>query len=100
MDLCGAYITHKVFGRGQIIDFQTDCVTILFQNANEKKKFVYPNAFGTFLTLENKQLSNQVQKYQNEIALNIAVAQVKAENLRSLKKKEKAKKPTRKTVKK
>ncbi len=94
MDLCGAYITHKVFGRGQIIDFQTSCVTVLFQDAHEEKKFVYPNAFGTFLTLENKQLSNQVQKYQNEIALNAIVAHMKAENHRPLKKKEKAKKPT------
>jgi hypothetical protein len=102
MDLNGAYILHKAFGRGQIIEHEKQCVTILFQETNEKKRFIYPDAFGTFLVLESKKLVKQVQDLQDEIAQTRADAQLEAqrehESSRALEKKEKAKKPAKKTT--
>jgi hypothetical protein len=53
------------------------CVTVLFLESNERKKFIYPNAFGRFLVLENEKLFKQLQDYdyENEIAHSIAAAQ-------------------------
>ncbi len=99
MDFCGEFITHKAFGRGQIVALENHCMTVIFQETNEKKKFIYPDAFGTFLILENKKLAKQIQEYQNEIAQSIAVTQKNSEANRALEKEQKAnntKKATRK----
>lgn len=91
MNLCGEFITHKAFGKGKIVDFENSCVTVVFQDTNEEKKFVYPDAFGKFLVLENKKLATQVENCQNEIAQSIADAQKEYEVKRTLEKQEKAK---------
>ena len=91
MDLCGEFLTHKEFGRGQIVDFANDCVTVLFIDTNEKKRFIYPNAFGRFLILENDQLVKQIQEYKNDIAQSLATAQNDIENSKSLEKKKRPK---------
>jgi hypothetical protein len=96
MNLCGEFITHKAFGRGQIVDLENHCVTVIFQDTNEKKRFIYPEAFGKYLTLENKTLVRQVQEYQNEIAQRIATAQAEIENMKLPEKKVDAKKPAKK----
>lgn len=56
MELCGQVVKHKVFGRGQIIEFDNNHVTILFENSREEKKFKYPQVFDSFLKLENESL--------------------------------------------
>jgi hypothetical protein len=100
MDLCGEFLTHKVFGRGKILGIENGCVTVLFLESNERKKFIYPNAFGRFLVLENEKLVKQLQDYENEIAHSIAAAQRESEANRSFEKIQKvntAKKPPRKS---
>ncbi len=64
MDLCGEFVTHKVFGRGRIIGLENSRVTVRFLELNENKKFIYPSAFGRFLNLENEQLVKQIQSYK------------------------------------
>ena len=92
MDLCGEFVTHKVFGRGRIIGLENDCVTVLFLELNENKKFIYPSAFGRFLNLENDQLIKQIQSYKNGLAQSIADAQKEKENKKTLEKQQKVKK--------
>ena len=46
MNLCGEYVTHKVFGRGKISEQENDCVTVLFSETHGKKRFIYPSASG------------------------------------------------------
>ena len=76
MEFNGEVVKHKVFGKGQIIELKDDYVTILFDDSKEEKKFIYPNAFGMFLELENKTILKQIEKDKN------AIIQKEAENKR------------------
>ena len=73
MKLCGEVLKHKFFGRGQIIAFENDYITVLFEKSKEEKKFAYPTAFGTFLELENTSFLKEIEQDKN------ALAQKKAE---------------------
>jgi transcription elongation factor GreA-like protein len=72
MNLCGEFVTHKVFGNGQITQFDNNCVTVLFSDLNETKKFIFPTAFGPFLTPVSQSISKQIQAYKDEIVQNLA----------------------------
>lgn len=74
MDLCGEFVTHKVFGKGQITSADENCVTVLFGELNETKRFVFPNAFGTFLTPVSQSISMQIQSYKEEIARSLGAS--------------------------
>lgn len=58
---------HKVFGIGQIVEFENNYVTVLFNGWKEEKKFIYPSAFGSFLELEDKSFLKQIEEDKNEI---------------------------------
>ena len=52
MNLVNEEITHKVFGEGNIVEHEESIITVDF---NENiKKFVYPDAFDEFITLNNE----------------------------------------------
>jgi len=76
MELIGEIVKHKAFGRGQVIEFINNNVTVLFDESKEEKRFLYPSAFGEFLQLENKTLSKHIEE---DIA---AIALKEAENKR------------------
>lgn len=67
MELYGEVVTHKFFGRGQIIKFVDNYVTVLFDESNSEKKFTYPSAFGSFLELENKSFLKEIEEDKNVI---------------------------------
>lgn len=54
MDLTNEVVKHKKFGIGTIVESQSDYIVVLFHEANEKKKFIYPDALGEFLELQHK----------------------------------------------
>jgi hypothetical protein len=91
MNLCGEYVTHRVFGKGQITTADDQCVTVLFGELQETKRFVYPSAFGTFLTPVSQTISLQIQEYKDGLARSLADAVVQPA-VKELPKKEK--KPT------
>lgn len=68
MKLFGEVVKHKVFGIGQIIEFENNYITVLFDEINEEKKFTYPSAFDSFLELENKSFLKQIEEDKNVIA--------------------------------
>lgn len=68
MELCGEVVKHKVFGKGQIIEFENNYVTVLFDESKAEKKFTYPTAFGSFLVLESKSSFKEVEEIKNAIA--------------------------------
>ena len=78
INLKGEFITHKVFGRGQVVEHGDDFVTVMFAKAEDMKKFVYPAAIGIFLELENAETSKGFKEYSDEMALNNASAQTAA----------------------
>lgn len=98
MDLLGEFITHKVFGRGEIVGLENSCVTVRFDSSNESKKFIYPSAFGRFLVIENNQLAKQIQEYKNEISLSITAANEASLAIEKQHKAKSVKKPTRKAT--
>jgi hypothetical protein len=58
MDVYGEVVKHKKFGVGTIIESKDDFITVLFNDTQEEKKFLYPEAIGEFLELQNK-ISNE-----------------------------------------
>ena len=50
MNLINEEITHNVFGEGSIVKHEESVITVDFNN-NVSKRFVYPDAFENFLTL-------------------------------------------------
>jgi transcription elongation factor GreA-like protein len=76
MNLCGEFVTHKVFGKGQITNADDNCVTVQFSELNETKRFIFPNAFGTFLTPVSQSISQEIQDYKDEIARSLGVSAI------------------------
>lgn len=68
MELKNAQVVHKTFGEGRIVQLDGSYVDVCFPCGN--KRFVFPDAFGTFLKLTDPELSTQVsnlkQKVENE----------------------------------
>jgi len=52
VNLINEEITHKVFGEGNIVDHEESIITIDFNE--EIKKFVYPDAFRKYITLNDQ----------------------------------------------
>jgi len=67
VELCYEVVNHKVFGRGKIVDFENNYITVLFDESKTEKKFTYPSAFGAFLELENKSFLKEIQEDKDEI---------------------------------
>ena len=55
MNLINEAVTHKVFGEGSIVEHEESIITIEFNK--DIKKFVYPDAFGKFITLTDRSLA-------------------------------------------
>ena len=72
MNLINEAVTHKVFGEGSIVEHEESIITIEFNK--DIKKFVYPDAFGKFITLTDRSLAKAfkevfLQKELEEVAL-------------------------------
>ena len=55
MNLINEAVTHKVFGEGSIVEHEESIITIEFNK--DIKKFVYPDAFGKFITLNDRSIA-------------------------------------------
>lgn len=63
MDLKGEIVKHTKFGIGTIVESKSDYIIVLFHEANERKKFLYPDVIGEFLELQQKpSLGNDMRK--------------------------------------
>ena len=60
MDLVNKQVTHKIFGKGRVVEYNDLYIQIDFPSGN--KKFVFPDAFGTYLTLIDQRAANFVGK--------------------------------------
>ena len=59
MNLINEEITHKVFGEGNIVDHEESIITVDFNEVI--KKFVYPDAFGKFITLKDRNTAQSLK---------------------------------------
>jgi hypothetical protein len=73
ININGEFITHKAFGRGQVVEHGDGFVTVLFSGTDEKKKFIYPDAIETFLVLENEETAKLFKESSDVIARNKAI---------------------------
>jgi hypothetical protein len=60
VNLINEEITHKVFGEGKIVDHDDSVITIDFTKG--VKKFVYPDALGKFITLNDRSTASSLKK--------------------------------------
>lgn len=60
MNLIDKQVMHKSFGKGSIVDQNDEFVTINFDN--ETKKFIFPDAFGQFLKLEDETANDTLKE--------------------------------------
>lgn len=73
MNLINEKITHKVFGKGNIVDHDDTIITVDFDD--DIKKFVYPDAFKNFITLNDEETAKSLnsvllEREKEEAALN------------------------------
>ncbi|HZJ76732.1 MAG TPA: hypothetical protein VFC70_03380 [Oscillospiraceae bacterium] len=64
VDLIDKQVTHEVFGKGKVVKHCGSYIRIDFPSGN--KKFVFPDAFGTYLTLTDQRMAKIVQKKKKE----------------------------------
>jgi hypothetical protein len=86
INLNGEFITHKAFGRGQIVEHGDGFVEVLFSEKNETKKFIYPSAIQTFLKLESDTAAKQYKTFSDGIARDHAQARKDAADKLSMEK--------------
>ncbi|RKD21100.1 malate synthase [Ammoniphilus oxalaticus] len=60
MNLINEEITHKVFGEGNIVDQDGSIITVDFNE--DIKKFVYPDVFAEFITLNDRDTAKALEK--------------------------------------
>lgn len=65
MNLIDKEVVHKSFGKGNVVEQDDSFITIEFET--ESKKFVYPDAFGKFLTLEDREAAASLKVVITEI---------------------------------
>ena len=51
-------VNHKTFGKGTVVSTQGKYFTVKFEKA--QKTFVYPDAFESFLTLDDGSVSEEI----------------------------------------
>lgn len=110
INLCGEFISHKAFGRGQITEHGDGFVSVLFGGETENKKFIYPASIETFLILENTATAKQFKEYTDGIANDKSMARKEEADRATMEKlavkehakqlKKALKKPVKKAVKK
>ncbi|SEH74070.1 Superfamily I DNA and/or RNA helicase [Ruminococcus flavefaciens] len=79
MELIGLKVVHKTFKNGVITGHQGNIIIVKFKENGNEMKFLYPDCFKTYLTLEN---SNAIEKVKFDTASKIEQEKIKKENER------------------
>lgn len=67
MNLIDKEVTHTIFGEGLVVGHDESFITIDFDN--DVKKFVYPDAFGDFITLKDKEAAKSLETVITKIKI-------------------------------
>ena len=65
MDFLNKEVTHQKFGKGRVAELSETWVEICF--AQGSKRFVFPDAFGTYLTLTDKKAAEAAKELKQRI---------------------------------
>lgn len=87
MDLINKQVEHKVFGKGTVVKYDDLYVVINFSSESSgNKKFVFPDAFGTYLTLTDQKAAGLVKKMVQEKKEEYKIEKLKLKKLEALQK--------------
>ncbi|NLJ99994.1 MAG: malate synthase [Clostridia bacterium] len=64
MDLVDKQVTHEIFGKGRVVNYNDLHVKIDFPSGN--KRFAFPDAFGTYLMLTDQKAADFMKKIVQE----------------------------------
>ena len=62
IELIHSTVIHKIFGKGIICSMDEKYIEVDFAEKNKVSKFAYPSCFQEFLTLENDEMRETMQK--------------------------------------
>lgn len=65
MNLCNKQVVHKSFGQGSVVEQSDSVIKVLFSCG--ERKFVFPDALGTHLTLLDEEAADKVESYKQEV---------------------------------
>lgn len=82
MNLENMQVMHKSFGEGSIVEHDGSYVEVCFQSGN--RRFIYPDAFGTFLKLVDPKLAKQVNTIREEVEEERAEKEAELEKIRAI----------------
>lgn len=60
MNLVNKEVIHRTFGKGNIINHSENCLEVNFSSGT--KRFVYPDVFGKYMSLVDKQMSSIIEE--------------------------------------
>ncbi len=63
--LLNEQVKHDMFGKGSVVEYTDSYIEVDFQDG--KKKFVFPDAFGEHLILQNSKIASRVAALKKEI---------------------------------
>lgn len=78
MTLENQIVTHKIFGEGKVVEHD-DSNYMLVQFSTGNKKFKYPDAFGSFLTIGDVSINTAIK---NDLAIEMDKQRAEGENKR------------------
>lgn len=61
MQLIGQEVEHASYGQGEIIQQEDQRIEVRFANGDESKKFLYPDAFEKFLSMNDLACRKQIE---------------------------------------
>lgn len=64
MNFINKQVTHRLFGKGKVVGLSDSWIEVHF--ANGTKRFEFPDAFGTFLKLADKEAAEVAMKMKHE----------------------------------
>lgn len=85
MNLIDKQVMHKEFGLGTVVACSDSIIEINFSDTN--KKFVFPNAFGTYLSLMDKEAAHSVAVIKEKTEEKRRQQELELEKERTLKRK-------------
>ncbi len=86
MNLLNKQVSHKTYGRGSVVNLSDSFVEIQFPIGN--KKFVYPDAFGTYLILTDPNTASSVKQMKEKQQIKLKAKEMREEEERTAKIKE------------
>jgi len=60
--LLNTNVTHKKYGKGNIVEVNDKIIIIKFDKLEEVKKFIYPDSFNGYMTFENTKIQNETMR--------------------------------------